>query len=57
MWENFSQQLNNLPYFIEYNVHTSIVSMWIAQVFLAKKFIFIFQEQFYKNQSLQVYSS
>ncbi len=34
----------NLLYFIEYNVHTSIVRTWISQWFLAKKIIFIFQE-------------
>ncbi len=34
---------SGLPYFIEYNVNTSILSTWISQWFLAKKIIFIFK--------------
>jgi hypothetical protein len=40
---------NLLLYFIEYNVHTSIVSAWILQWFSAKNIIFIFQEWCHKN--------
>ncbi len=35
-----------LPYFIEYNVHTSIVSTWISQWFLAKKLSLFFKNNF-----------
>jgi hypothetical protein len=31
-----------LPYFIEYNAHTSIVRTWISQWFLLKKYLFLF---------------
>ncbi len=35
--------LINLPYFIEYNAHTSIVRTWISQWFLAKKLFLFFK--------------
>ncbi len=31
---------NKLPYFIEYNAHTSIVRTWISQWFLAKFYFY-----------------
>jgi len=35
-----------LPYFIKYNVHTSIVCTWISQWFLAKKLFLFFKNNF-----------
>ena len=34
---------SKVPYFIEYNAHTSIVRTWISQWFWAKKFISFFK--------------
>jgi hypothetical protein len=34
------QNIKTLPYFIEYNAHTSIVRTWISQWFLAKKYFY-----------------
>jgi hypothetical protein len=35
-----------VPYFIEYNVHTSIVCTWISQWFLAEKLFLFFKNNF-----------
>ncbi len=35
-----------IPYFINYNVHTSIVRTWISQWFLAKNFFLYFNNNF-----------
>jgi hypothetical protein len=37
-----------IPYFIEYNAHTSIVRTWISQWFLAKKLFLFFKNNFTK---------
>ncbi len=37
-----------VPYFIEYNAHTSIVRTWILQWFLAKKLFLFFKNNFTK---------
>ncbi len=37
-----------LPYFIEYNAHASIMRAWIYKDFF-QKIISIFQEYFHKN--------
>ncbi len=39
---------SHLPYFIEYNAHTSIVHIWISHWFLTKNYS-IFQENFKRN--------
>ena len=45
---NFEKELSieSLPYFIEYNVHTSIVRTWISQKNLAKKLFLFFKNNF-----------
>ncbi len=35
-----------VPYFIEYNAHTSIVRTWISQWFLSKKLLLFFKNNF-----------
>ncbi len=37
---------SQLPHFIKYNVHTSIVHTWISQWFLAKKLFLFFKNNF-----------
>jgi hypothetical protein len=45
------QNLSNLLYFITYSAHLNF------KIILGQKIVFIFQQQFHKNHSLQVYSS
>ncbi len=51
VWSLFLTKLhiNDLPYFIDYNVHTSIVLTWISQWFLAKKLFIFFKNNFKRN--------
>ncbi len=40
---------NEIPYFIVYNVHESIVRSWISRWFLAKKLFLFFKNNFKRN--------